>query len=294
MPIRQTSNLFPSIRATAAALLLGASAAPVVAQLDLGKPGFPGQADAALVRMELVSEHDALVPGETNWLGLTFTIKPEWHTYWRNNGDTGAPMGLSFEAPEGVEIGEVVYPAPRRYLVAGGFVDYVYEHKVTLLVPVTAGPSLAPGDRVTIKVEADWLVCKEMCLAEDDAKELTLPVASVAEPTKARAEFEATRARVPRPMDEARAAGIETRWDSLALTLRAPGATSLVFYPYESEANAYPRDMAERGEARGDTITLQYDEKANDAANIAGVLEVRTPESTFWYELELGTPNAPR
>lgn len=292
MSMPHSSNLFRLLCTALTLLAWGVS--PGVAQLDLGKPGFPGQDDGALVRMEVLAEHDALVPERTNWLGLRFTIKPAWHTYWRNNGDTGAPMGLTFEGPSGVEFGEVVYPAPRRYLVAGGFVDYVYEKQVTLLVPVTLDSPIKPGDRVTIKVEADWLVCKEMCLAEDDTGEITLPVASVAEPTSAAAAFEATRTRVPRPMSEARAAGVETRWDALRMTVRAPGAESLAFYPYESPENAYPQDMAERGEARGDTIVLEYDEKAGDASRLAGVLEVRTPDTTFWYELELGAPHAPR
>ena len=39
----------------------------------------------------LVSEHMGVVPGQAFWVALHFDIIPEWHTYWRNPGDSGNP-----------------------------------------------------------------------------------------------------------------------------------------------------------------------------------------------------------
>src|SRR5262245_11990069 len=78
----------------------------------------PGVAAAAppagppRVRAELVSEVDAAVPGRTLWIGLSQQIAPGWHTYWINPGDSGEPTSIEWEAPPGVEIGEIAWPHP--------------------------------------------------------------------------------------------------------------------------------------------------------------------------------------
>ena len=41
------------------------------------------------VRAELVSEVATVKPGEPFWVGLRQTIRPKWHTYWKNPGEFG-------------------------------------------------------------------------------------------------------------------------------------------------------------------------------------------------------------
>lgn len=265
-----------------------------------GLSGLPGSSSdpdptdgSALVSLRLVSERTALQPGGESWIGLHFKIHDGWHLYWRNNGDTGAPMQIAISASPGVEIGDVVYPAPTTHPEPGGFVDYVYENEVTLLVPVSVSQSLPLGSQVKIDATVGWLVCRELCLAGHGESSIRLPIAGAAQPTPNAPLFAAARSRVPAPMEDAKAAGIRTRWsDSRTLVITAPGASSLTFFPYESDADAYPQDMAERGTVRADTIHLQYNDHAADADHLGGVLEVRTPDKTSWYEIVVGSPPA--
>ena len=64
-----------------AALLAALLAAPLAAA--------PARVETAHVTVSLVSEVDAIRPGETFTLGLLLEPAPEWHVYWRNPGDSG-------------------------------------------------------------------------------------------------------------------------------------------------------------------------------------------------------------
>ena len=43
----------------------------------------------------LLSSRDAVAPGERFHLALTQKITSGWHTYWRNQGDSGGPTTLT-------------------------------------------------------------------------------------------------------------------------------------------------------------------------------------------------------
>src|SRR5262245_51700008 len=84
-------------------------------------------------KARLVSEFDALVPGKTAWLGVSFDLDPEWHLYWCGQSDSGAPIHVEFTLPAGYKGGDLVWPAPKRHLSPGDLLDHVYEKRVTLL-----------------------------------------------------------------------------------------------------------------------------------------------------------------
>ena len=71
--------------------------------------------DAGHARVELISERQVALPGETIYLALDKTLDPDWHVYWRNAGDAGLPPQIFWE--EG-PLGEVtreedfVWPLP--------------------------------------------------------------------------------------------------------------------------------------------------------------------------------------
>ncbi len=284
-------------RAIAAALVIALPHA-AQAQLDLpGKPGKPGAGTpeptdgSTLASLELIAERDALVPGHTTWLGLHFEIHDGWHLYWRNNGDTGAPMAISIDAPEGVSVGEILYPGPTWYPMPGGFVDFVYEGEVTLLVPLTLLDPPAEGTSLTIGASVDWLICKDMCLAGSGESSITLPVREEADPTAGAPRFARARLTIPRPMSEARADGVEAEWRrGRELLIQVPGARRLTFFPYESQANAYPEDVASSARTDGERLILRYDEDADDARLIRGALHVRSPSGAGWYEIVVTAP----
>lgn len=260
------------------------------------RPGASEPADPAkLATLTLLSEHDVLVPGQTTWLALRFRIHDGWHLYWRNNGDTGAPMMISVLASGSTRVGEVQYPAPEWHPMPGGFVDFIYEREAVLLVPVTLSPDQPVGSEITIIASAEWLICKDVCLAGSGSSSLRLPVRESASPTEHAPAFARTRLRMPQSMGEAHAKGIEATWrPGRTLIIEAPGATRVTFFPYESDANAYPEDVAETGRVSGESLLLTYDEHADEAETIGGVLEVRSASGLDWYEIVVGPPRSDR
>ena len=128
-----------------------------------------------LVRVELLAETQSIAAGRTFWVALRQEITPGWHTYWMNPGDAGEPPRIEWTLPAGFTAGEIQWPPPER-IAAGPAMSYGYSREVVLPIAVTAPPGLAPGERVTLRGQASWIVCEKTCVPEEAAIALTLPV----------------------------------------------------------------------------------------------------------------------
>ena len=131
------------------------------------------------VRAELVAQApEGVAPGRPLWLGLQFTHRPDWHTYWKNPGDSGLPTELHWQLPPGMDAGEIAWPVPRKIPI-GHLANYGYEGQVLLPVPVTVSPAFNPGPlakEVTLRLKANWLVCRQECIPEEGEFTLQLPI----------------------------------------------------------------------------------------------------------------------
>ena len=144
----------------------------------------PKSASSSTVKTEQVQAElmahapDGADPGKTVWVGLQLTHRPEWHTYWKNAGDSGLPTVLNWTLPAGVTAGEIAWPTPHKIRI-GNLANYGYEGTVLLPVPLTITPAFKPsllsGD-IDIKLKAAWLVCRKECIPEEGEFALKLPV----------------------------------------------------------------------------------------------------------------------
>jgi thiol:disulfide interchange protein DsbD len=149
--------------------------AALLAALLLGGPALAAPVRTPHVEAELVAERTSVAPGETLTVALRLKMIPEWHTYWRNPGDSGEPTRLEWRLPPGFEASEIYWPYPQR-LPAGPLMNYGYEGEVLLLSRITPPRELASGTPVTFAAKASWLVCsREHCIPEDGEVSLTLP-----------------------------------------------------------------------------------------------------------------------
>ena len=127
------------------------------------------------VRAELLAHApEGAGPGKTAWLGLQLTHAPEWHTYWKNSGDSGLPTDLKWTLPPGVSAGAIAWPTPRKFPI-GTLANYGYNGTVLLPVPLTVDPSFQ-GKEIEVKLDAAWLVCRKECIPEEGSFTLRLPV----------------------------------------------------------------------------------------------------------------------
>lgn len=132
-------------------------------------------------RAELLAHApEGLEPGKPVWVGLQLAHQPEWHSYWKNPGDSGLPTKLEWNLPAGVLAGEIAWPMPRKHPI-GTLINYGYEHTVLLAAPLTITsefkPSLLSG-ALEIKLKAQWLVCRMECIPEEGEFLLAIPARS--------------------------------------------------------------------------------------------------------------------
>ena len=129
------------------------------------------------VRAELLAwAPDGVGPGKQVWLGLQLAHQPEWHTYWKNSGDSGLPTTLEWQLPAGVTAGEIAWPTPKKIPI-GTLANYGYEKTVLLPVPVTVAENFS-GAQLDVKLKAAWLVCRKECIPQEGDFSLSIPAKS--------------------------------------------------------------------------------------------------------------------
>lgn len=191
------------------------------------------------VQAELVAlAPQGIAPGQPLTLGLRIQHQPDWHTYWKNAGDSGLPTQLEWQLPAGMAAGETQWPVPQQIRV-GTMLNYGYEGLVLLPVPVTVGPDFTPdaNGMVRIQLQASWLVCRVECIPEDGS--FTLEIPAHGSTTMAATDFAQAARLAPQALNgEARFTVLP---DSQRLRLRVDGlpaeamGQTLAFYPESAE-----------------------------------------------------------
>jgi DsbC/DsbD-like thiol-disulfide interchange protein len=130
--------------------------------------------------VRLISEQRQIAPGQPFWLGLQLRPETGWHTYWKNPGDAGKATAVKWKLPPGWKAGPLHWPYPGR-IRTGSLVSFGYTGEVNLLTEITAN-TVPPGSRkIEISAMVDWLVCEEICIPENAALSLSLPLGQAAE-----------------------------------------------------------------------------------------------------------------
>jgi thiol:disulfide interchange protein DsbD len=221
---------WPAVRRTAA---VGCALAPLLAAAP---------APSRHVQAQLVSAVESIRAGEPFQVGLHLRMAPEWHTYWKNPGDSGLPTRLTWKLPEGFSAAPIEWPLPKTF-TQGPVTSYGYADEVLLPVAITPPASIAAGTSVTLAARADWLECREACLPGRSELSLVLPV----------------RPEAPRPsaqwgpaFADARGWAFQTREtpDRIVLVIRPPRAQTEIrqayFFPDRGQVidHAAPQSLA--------------------------------------------------
>ena len=254
------------LRALLAALLC----TPLIAA---ALPGGQAVISTEQVRAELVAHApQGVLPGQPLWLGLVLEHQPHWHTYWKNPGDSGLPTTLAWTLPAGFKAGEIDWPTPSR-LPIGPLMNHGYEGRLLLPVKVEV-PAGYAGDTLSVKLRADWLVCKDVCIPEGGDFALDIPARSAF--AAHGADFEAAFAARPRALAETKASATVGK-DGLALEVSGLPAAwagkAIEFFPEAPGVldNALPRQAAWDG-ARWRVRVPLSDQRIDTPARMDAVL----------------------
>jgi DsbC/DsbD-like thiol-disulfide interchange protein len=223
------------------------------------------------VQVQLVPEVDSIRPGQPFTVGLHLRMDPEWHTYWKNPGDSGLATRLTWKLPDGFQAGPIEWPYPVVFK-QGPVTSYGYKDEVLLPVTITPPAMLAAGISVTLAARADWLECREAFLPGRRELTLVLPV----------------RAEAPRPSDQWSRALASAR----ALVPRA--AVGWAFDTKETPDRVVLVVRPPRGQAAIQKATF-FPDRGQIIDHAAAQAWTRAAGATAGYRLEMTpAPNAAR
>ncbi|MEW5423671.1 hypothetical protein HNS03_17270 [Amorphus sp. 3PC139-8] len=232
------------------------------------------------ISTEILVRAETVAPGDTVDIAVRQSVAKDWHTYWRNPGDSGAPTEITWTLPEGAAAGPIRWPVPHR-LPYPPLVNYGYSDTETLLTSVTVPSDWQVGKPFATTIEVDWLVCADICIPESGSAELTIPTGAETLPASsvAFAFLNAERA-LPKPVDWP--AHFETTEDGGSLVVAPEGidlasVSEAYFFPAEWGVidHSSPQDVSVRDGRL--VLSLTPDAKFAETAP-SGVLTVATQD----------------
>ncbi|MBX3357509.1 MAG: hypothetical protein KF745_03685 [Phycisphaeraceae bacterium] len=228
------------------------------------------------VQARLVAEQSALVPGTTGYLGVVIEPEDGWHVYWPGLSEAGMQVTYSIKGPEGYQTGQAQWPAPERYEETGGIINSVYHGPTVLIIPVQVPASAPPGESVAFEATVGYFACRDVCVPGETTASLSVQVGAPSADAKPSADaglFAAARRRHPVAPPKGT---VESAWKGQELTLRVPGAASLLFHP--SIGSADPVESPVPWEKSGDTLAVRFQPNpatpAGEGNRVVGVLSV--------------------
>lgn len=133
----------------------------------------------------------SLPPGTRQELVLEFKVKPDWHIYWKNPGDSGEeprPQWTLFPdaLKSSITIEDLEYPTPQR-LAAGPFTNFGYsaDAPIEFRVPVRVSGPIQDVPAADVNLALTYLVCKEECVPEKADFKIQIPIRASGAPPAA-------------------------------------------------------------------------------------------------------------
>ena len=193
-------------------------------------------------KVSLIAEEGAFQPGHTAWIGVLFEMEKGWHVYWVNPGDSGEPTKIQWQLPAGFHAGDIRWPVPVR-LGTGTVIDYGYEGRVLLPMPLEVPANYNPATHATLAGDVHYLICREVCIPAKAHVALSAPAQAAAAP----ALFRDAREHSPKPMP--------ANWKVQAADEGRRFVVDLETGSQEMKANFFPLDEDQIDNAAPQAVT---------------------------------------
>ncbi len=247
----------------------------------------------------LISERNVAQAGETFFVAFDLKIKPNWHVYWRNAGDSGLPPEIFWAEGQAPDVGPFIWAAPHEQeVLANEIMNYGYSDQLVLPFSVTVPIGADIGDTVDLAGTLEYQICDDVCIIEREDFSLSLPVGAEPWINKANGQLIADWiAKAPISFEgDARFIG-QNEDASWALSLAAPQlalpANYIRFFPYQNEIKHAATQPVSYGDG-GITLTLTPGYKPELGQRVDGVLVVeRAGGETEAYEVSAPIGSSP-
>jgi hypothetical protein len=238
-----------------------------------------------VARAALLPMVTSIRPGKPFWLALRLDIHPGYRVSWTYPGDIGREIRVAFEAPEGFEVGRVVYPAPERFAV-GEYQAFGWMDRTAAFVQIRPPKRLSTQDAYRFDVKADWLACKKECLRESTQAYVELEASPRGGRDAKDPELAALRARVPRAFEDDKDARHEwQRGARKSVRLSVEGVTLSEFIPATEAEGKIVRAMTSRADG---ALVLTYEGRPGEPPHTtSGVVLGERGGEPVSYELAI-------
>lgn len=121
----------------------------------------------------MLFEKESIAPSDSFWLALRIELQSNWHTYWKNSGEAGCATSIEWHLPKELEVVEVKWPTPKRF-IEESTVAFGYDESFVILVKLQAKQAISEK-----KVQATlrWVACNHgNCIPGESFVERALPI----------------------------------------------------------------------------------------------------------------------
>jgi DsbC/DsbD-like thiol-disulfide interchange protein len=236
---------------------------------------------AAHAKVSLIAENNSLQPGQSAWLGVLFDLEKGWHIYWVNPGDSGERPKIQWQLPAGFQAKEIRWPTPVR-LGTGTVIDYGYEGRVLLPVPMQVPADYKSGKPVMLSADIRYLICREVCIPAKAQASLAIPSANTSGVTADRELFRSTFENSPKPLPVAWKAQASDMGGFFQLSLDTGTSESkAAFFPLEEDQvdNAAPQGVT--ATARGVQLKLKKSDQLLKPISVLKGVVVLSPGRAY-------------
>ena len=239
-------------------------------------------------KVSLIAENQSLQPGQTAWVGVLFDLEKGWHIYWVNPGDSGERPRIQWQLPPGFQAKEIRWPTPVR-LGTGTVIDYGYEGRVLLPVPMQVPADYKPAKPANFSADIRYLICREVCIPAKAQASLAIPSAKAASATGDRELFQSTFENSPKPWPAGWKAQANDNGGFFLLALDTGTSESkAAFFPLEEDQidNAAPQSVMPT--ARGAQIKVKKSDQLSKPISALKGVVVFGPGRAFEVSAPVG------
>jgi DsbC/DsbD-like thiol-disulfide interchange protein len=234
-------------------------------------------------KVDLVAENDSLEAGRVAWIGMFFDLERGWHIYWVNPGDAGDPPQIEWNLPPGFRTGDIRWPVPAR-LPTGSLIDYGYEGRVLLAVPLQVPAGYKSGTPSRFTADVRYVICREVCIPAGAHVTLSIPSADSGptETTARREVFRTARERWPKPLPDGWEVKASDNGSHVVLSIRTGRReATATFFPLNPDQidNAAPQIVAPA--ERGAQLTLQKADPLSKSISMLKGIVLLAPDRAF-------------
>jgi len=115
-----------------------------------------GHANVSIVK----NSYDLKADG--SYIGIKFELDKNWHTYWKNPGDSGGPLEITWELPDQFKLDQISWPKP-ELIPYPPLMTYGYNNEVIFPFKVS---QYELNTNKEISVSVDFLICADVCIPE--------------------------------------------------------------------------------------------------------------------------------